>query len=93
MTENTPTTWTDIIDVANRIDAIERTPPPGMAFSPTRYPYTYAYDYMRSHAEQFGLPNNLSRAECAGIVRGEHKEAVVRLLADAYLREHHIEAP
>lgn len=85
--------WTDVIDVANRIDEIEQTPPPGVTFSPSRWPYLYAYDYMRSHSAEFGLPAFLSRADCAGLVRSEHKEAVVRLLADAYLKEHHIAAP
>ncbi len=28
--------------------------PPQEQFSPSRYPYTYGWDYMRLHADEFG---------------------------------------
>ena len=63
---------------------------------PTRYPYTYAYDFVRGHAETFGLYGLPSRAEVARWLRlrlgvdddSPLLDAVVRRLADAYLAEH-----
>jgi hypothetical protein len=65
----------------------------------SRYPHTYAYDYVRSHPEAFDLPTDLlSRAGVAGWLRDrldddsrspEHVK-VVRALADAYIRENNL---
>lgn len=83
--------WSNPKAVADRILHIELNAHPAPPFIPTRYPYTYAYDYIRSHNEEFGVPLATSRADCAGLFKdGPAKEEVVRLLADAYLREHGI---
>jgi len=65
---------------------------------PGRYPYTYAYDFLRSNASVFGIPEGLSRAEAARLLRDRlgapddgspdpEVEQVCKALADAYLRE------
>lgn len=80
--------------VSNAIAAVEAKPSWAERFSPTRYPYTYAYDYLRAHAEYFGLPSNMSREQCSGLLYSNpDKEAICRLLADAYLREWGIKKP
>jgi hypothetical protein len=65
--------------------------------SPARYPYTYAYDFVRQHHPAFGFPDMPSRADVATWLRSRlraHSEdapvlaAAVRALADAYLSEH-----
>src|SRR5690606_20865760 len=84
---------------AAAIAPIENQPAPRMTFTPGRYPYTYAYDYMRSHADEFDLrpPKGeqwLSRGDCAAAFRDNpDKDAICVLLADAYLREHNIVMP
>lgn len=62
------------------------------SFIKSRYPYTYAYDFMRGHPKAFGLTDEaLSRGQCAGILRGNpDKEEICRMLADAYLAENNI---
>jgi hypothetical protein len=44
---------------------------PATPFTQSRYPFTYAYDYIRDHAEAFELPAELcgSRSGVAGWVR------------------------
>lgn len=78
--------------VTNYIDLILQ-PKLGIA---TRYPYTYAYDFIRSHAEVFGLEGTPSRADVGqwlydalGVDDSSplHR-AVCEALADAYLKEH-----
>lgn len=72
----------DIISSVERDQRVER-------FIPSRYPYTYAYDYLREHAQYFGLPHGLSRSDCAARLRGNpHQGAILMLLANAYLRQH-----
>lgn len=89
----------DFETVKDVIAQIEQRPEFVMPFTEDRYPYTYAYDYLRTHWEQFGLERWLSRGECAALFRGpdgelrEDKEQICELLADAYLRQWHIERP
>ena len=78
------------------IEKIEASPPRAEPFSPARYPYSYACDYFREHAYEFGWRRgHPSRPEVSRFLLfsfGETEvEAAATLLADAYLREHHIE--
>jgi hypothetical protein len=67
-------------------------------FTPTRYPYTYAYDYLRSHQVEFGVTGQrdlMSRGETSAWLNGqvsspEEKISVCYQLADAYIRENNI---
>jgi len=62
-------------------------------FSETRWPYTYAYDYMKVH-DIFGARAYCSRAWCSGILReNPDKERIVRIFALAYCRENDIRIP
>jgi len=65
--------------------------------SDSRYPFTYAYDYLRTEAAD-GIQCNVSRAECAKIVEviadtlgplamGLNATKICELLADRYLAE------
>lgn len=66
---------------------------------PSRYPFTYAYDFLRTHAAIYGLPIGMSRGEAGvaitrfcenmGLDRGE----IVAQLADAYLIVNDVEMP
>lgn len=61
------------------------------SFIPSRYPFTYAYDFVRSHT-----PQMYGRGEVAGLLRqfmhgdDEARTRVCFELADAYIREHGI---
>lgn len=79
-------------EVATTIEFIESIPVVVGRFIPSRYPYTYAYDYLKIHALEFGLSDQpfvtLSRSDCAALFHGnDDKDAICTLLADAYLRE------
>lgn len=75
-------------EIASIIAHIESIPIARVRFSPTRFPHTYAYDYLRSHAEEFGLPLEMDRGDCAAIFHGNNdKDMICTMLADAYLRE------
>lgn len=81
-------------DFAKTIAHIESIPTVRERFVPTRYPYTYAYDYLKTHADEFGLPRWMCRADYAAILRGnDDKDAICTMLADAYLREWGISKP
>lgn len=85
---------TFVMSWSNVIAAIEARKSQAVPFIEGRYPYTYAYDYLRSHAADFGLHHYISRSECAGMLRNNpDKEAVCIMLAEAYLREHDITKP
>lgn len=76
------------------IQAIETAQPPVVQFTPGRYPYTYAYDYMREHWFEFGIQNGMSRGDCAAYFRDNpDKDAICVLLADAHMRKYNIEKP
>lgn len=84
-----------IDEVRSTVAEIEAIPTAMERFTPTRYPYTYAYDYLKTHAQEFGLSDKpfvtLSRSDCAELFRGNpNKDEICRLLADAYLREWNI---
>jgi hypothetical protein len=71
--------------------------PKNVEFSPSRWPYTYAYDHVRGrHARG---PGDMSRGEAALYVRELcdaavlPRELVVEILATAYCHEHRIEIP
>ena len=65
------------------IQASKRKKEDKLVVVPTRFPYTYAYDYMREHYEEFGLNPYTSRAECAGIVN----KTVTNSLSSEYSEE------
>jgi hypothetical protein len=75
--------------VVKKIAEIEKKPHAVGAFNPSRYPYTYAYDYLRVHAKEFGLPPGMSRSGCSRLFRSESdvvdpdKEAICISLANA----------
>lgn len=83
--------------IENVITAIKLKRPASNPFIPTRYPYTYAYDYMRSHVHDFDLPDGISRGECSMVltgwcaITGEDKETSVVRLANAYMQEFNID--
>jgi hypothetical protein len=72
----------------------------GSAFTPGRYPFTYAYDFYRSHPEFFGESDGtlLSRGETSQRVKdyaertGQDHTQVLIALADGYLGEWNIQA-
>lgn len=77
--------------------------PSEQGFTPTRYPYTYAWDFVRNHQRPqsdtvFDFPSDIagSRSETSGWVRkftrsyGMDREEVAHLLADAYMNVHGI---
>ena len=81
--------------------------PIGTQFTPSRYPFTYAYDYARSHADSLwpDLDGGLSRTETAGRLRCETgvtssetgprrvaHDSMLCLLADRYLDENDIDS-
>jgi hypothetical protein len=80
--------------IAEVIDSLEQSQKIS-GFIPARYPYTYAYDYVRSHPQAFGLAGLLSRADTSQwldsrVGSENEKVAVCQLLAEALLREEHI---
>lgn len=76
--------------IRGTIRKIETETPRFNKLIPGRYPYTYAYDYMRSHAREFGV-DAASRADCAGLLsKNPDKDLILYLLADAFIREHNI---
>ena len=89
-----------VSDLLTILDNIE--PDSGEQFSPTRYPYTYAYDFLRFHAAEFGIPADVAGSRSAvsrwlrDYVESPHDkdtdahELLVRQFADAYLSEHGI---
>lgn len=85
-------------DVAKLMEALGATPstPYVMTFIAGRYPYTYAYDYLR---EMNGPVGSMSRADCAGAVgrwceqSGVDKDSLCVMLADLYIDRHAIDAP
>lgn len=71
-------------------------------FIPTRYPYTYAADFLRQFphvipVDAGPVPQGMSRAESAQIrkhwaeIEGRSDEEFATMLADAYLRVHEID--
>lgn len=60
-----------------------------MSFIPTRYPYTYAADYIRGLFDTSGI----SRAEAAHLISSiaqileRDREAIAKIFADAYLEK------
>jgi hypothetical protein len=61
-------------------------------FSESRWPYTYAYDYMRTH--NIAGAGGQSRSYC-GLLLEKYfdKEDIARTFAFAFCREHRIEIP
>jgi hypothetical protein len=71
----------------------------GGSFSAVRWPYTYAFDYVRTHAAAFEVPDPAMNATSRTAVSSwlsentdslENKDAVCEVLARAYLRENRI---
>lgn len=84
-----------VIDMITAIESKARLTING--FLPTRYPYTYGLDYIRTHGVEFGITDrrDMSRAEASGWLRDqvsseEEKIEILVLLAAAYLRENQI---
>lgn len=73
------------------------------AFIPTRYPYTYAYDFVRSHHDivppEILKDSNGSRSETSAVVErwanslGLDENDVCKVFADAYMAEYNISFP
>lgn len=83
--------WRDAETVVGLIEAAQE-PPWREHFSPSRWPYTYAYDYMRQHG--IARSAGRSRAQCAGLLRDNpDKEHIVAIFALAYCRENDITVP
>lgn len=68
-------------------------------FIPTRYPFTYGYDFLRAHASHFGFNEGpYSRGDAANLTReyaqrtGLGRPDIIIALADAYLTRWDIEA-
>lgn len=87
--------------VTDTIAAIE-VDQAGPAFIATRWPFTYAYDYVRSHTAEFGITGKmLARSEVPPVLRlrlgvsSPHPlyQRVCERLAQAYCREHRIQVP
>jgi len=84
--------------ITEKIQEIESRPNQSVTFIPSRYPYTYAYDYLRDHAYDFGLGATASRADSSAWLRAQLDQdttedahnMIVESLALAYLREHRI---
>ena len=72
---------------------LDRLRDSGEPFIPTRYPFTYAYDFARNHADDFDFPHYLSRAETSAWVThyaditGQDRGDVVVALADGYIAQ------
>lgn len=85
----------DQVDWANRVvEGIEDRVAPAESFSLSRWPYTYAYDYMREH-NILGC-HDLSRSECGGAIRKhtpKHYYDVLEIFALAYCRQYGITVP
>lgn len=73
-------------------------------FVPTRYPYTYAYDYLAYHDREFAIDADAVAEGRSGVARWLRRQMdasvqpsqfleALQLLADAYLREWHITIP
>lgn len=74
------------------VNSIEQQTSGGIAFSQPRWPYTYAYDYMREHDIQ-GCGDK-SRGDCAAMLRDNpYKEKIVRIFARAHCKQYDIVVP
>ena len=84
------------MSVSDRIGASETTST-RERFSHSRWPYTYAYDFMRGHRSHFGGVNSrqdaLEMLESICAATGEDKSSAQNLLAYAYCREQGIAVP
>lgn len=74
-----------------------KDPPPKRFFIPSRYPYTYAYDWLRISTN---VGERYSRGEIAGFVKkfcanygvsDEDRERLITVFADRYLAKFGIE--
>ena len=87
-----------LMSISARIAASETTSG-RERFSPTRWPYTYAYDFMRTHGRHFGGLDVGSRQaasdmlECICATTGEDESEAQIALAYAYCREQGIVVP
>jgi len=105
MDESSPIQTQDFLgSVDATIAQIEGRPSNPERYIPTRYPFTYGWDYVRCHSSDFGWDTMPSRSEVSGWVRrqllgvdddatDERVQEVAETLADAYLRENGICAP
>lgn len=74
--------------------------PPREAFIATRFPFTYAYDFLRSNPEAFGIPLDItgSRGRIGGFIRDNTADdeqwlRIVHAAAEAYLIHHQVRLP
>lgn len=75
------------------VNGIEKQLPEPPQFIPGRFPYTYAYDYMREH-NVLGADHLMSRAECASLFReNDDKDAICEIFALAHCRQYGITIP
>lgn len=73
---------------------------PGEGFIPTRFPFTYAYDFLRANPDAFGIPVELtgSRGRIAGFIRehtadDDERLKVIQAAAEAYLIHNRVVLP
>lgn len=72
--------------------------PTAVPVTPGRYPFTYAYDHLRAHRDEYGIPDDVgsSRGDMAGWLRDRlgldsqdpSYVTLVRGLADRHIAEH-----
>lgn len=87
-----PVSAPNVSRVFKIIREIEDVKSEWLRFIPSRFPYTYAFDYMRVHRQAFGMGEGTTRAAAsrrlAEMVPGpEERRRAAVLLAKAYLDE------
>jgi len=95
-------TVNNLLDLVGRINGVLEEKPKGERFIPTRYPFTYAYDFVREFYtelgfDEFGRRESFdSRAETSGVVgkyceaKGLERRQVVIMLANYYLEYYNV---
>jgi len=90
-TTNVPTTaeegFAAIRRLLNQSNQIE------MQFIPTRYPYTYAYDYVRERSVTGSRHDAGLWVRRVADITAMPVETLVEIFADAYLRQYNIQRP
>ena len=87
---------TNLAEIQSIITKIELKSPQKLTFNDfkqsNRFPYTYAWDYVREHHEDFGFDSAPSRAEAGWFYQTALNtdaaiETAAVMLAEAYYRE------
>lgn len=78
--------------VGGRIATIPAIPP--SQFSEQRWPHTYAYDYIRTHPDAFGVDRTAARADVAALLRDNpDKQEILVMCATQYCVDNNITIP